>query len=494
MTGKFDIRLADETTLSREDLRPVTIVSVDSHACLPPKMYKQYLDSQYHDDFQGFLDDAKIISKIVDLLGYPTPQDERDVYDPRDLIEHAGEVGYFDPVWRLRQVEREGVAAEFLHPFGTIGFTPFIDLHNSPRSHELRAAGAAAHTRFLLDFCSEAPGRLLGVPWVYPWPDWDAAVEQIRAAHAAGWKAIYPPNFAGVPGDLPALYDPWWDPMWRTCEELGMAVHVHAAFGNPQGSSIELAKIAFGGVAGGAAGDGDGLAAIDASMMPKFNPDGDQVPNTLLAQFFETFGERRPLWQLMWGGVFDRFPKLKIGFAEIHCDWVPLTLAYLDRKHAEDPGPLTMRPSEYWARHCVIGASLMRYGDVAARHDVGITKVMFGTDMPHIEGTWPNTQDWIRRTLGGIPEGEARAILGENAIEFYGLDRALLERTAKRVGPLASELFTGVPVDPRLVRHFEFRAGLNKDVNFDEAQMTEAFEADRAGALGALATVSAGSV
>lgn len=54
-------------------------------------------------------------------------------------------------------------------PGGTGGGSP------DPES-ELRAAGARAHNRFLKDFCSEAPGRLLGVPLIYPWPDWDAGV------------------------------------------------------------------------------------------------------------------------------------------------------------------------------------------------------------------------------------------------------------------------------------------------------------------------------
>jgi len=166
---------------------------------------------------------------------------------------------------------------------------------------------------------------------------------------------------------------------------------------------------------------------------------------------------------------------------------VPPTLAYLDGVHAADTESLKMTPSEYWKRHCACGTSLMRYGDVAARHEVGIDKLMFGSDYPHFEGTWPNTHDWIRATLGSVPEVEARAILGENVIEFYGLDRALLEKTAKRVGPLYGELFNGQPVDQKLIRHFEFRAGINKPVNFKVDQMDQAVAEDRAGAAAALA-------
>lgn len=478
MRARFDVRNADGDTLSRPELRPVTIVSADSHIGLPAKMYKQYLDSKYHDELDGYLDDVATIHRTVDYLGYPAPEEELEIFDPRGLVSAAGEVGYYDPVWRLRQTEAEGVVAEFLHPIGPIGFAPFVDVMNSPRSAELRVAGAHAHNRFLEDFCSEAPGRLLGVPEIYPYPDWDAGVAQIKRARDVGFRAIWPPNMAGAPGDLPPLYDPWWEPMWAACQDLGMVVQIHAGFGIPQGTVVQLVRTTFQNLGGGT----EGATEIDENLLPKFNPDGESR-NSLLAELFESFAERRPLWQLMWGGVFDRFPKLKVAFQEIHADWIPPTLAYLDRVHAAEPGPMKLTPTEYWVRHCAAGASLMRYGDVAVRHQVGLDKLMFGTDYPHTEGTWPNTHDFIRTTLGAVPEAEARAILGENAIDFYDLDRALLEKTAKRIGPLPGELFDGRTVDPKLVKHFEFRAGINKPVNFDEAQVTQMFEEDRAGAV-----------
>lgn len=488
MRASFDVRKADATTLSDPALRPLTIVSADSHVSLPPKMYKEYLDPKYYGSWGDFLNDIALISKVVDLQGYPFPPEALEVYDKRGVVSAAGEVGFFDPVWRLRQTEAEGIAAEFLHPLGPIGCAPFIDVTNSRCSPELRMAGARAHNRFLADFCSEAPGRLLGVPFIYPWPDWDAAVADMVWARESGFYAIFPPYTAGVPGDLPPLYDAWWDPMWAACQDLGLAVHIHAGFGNPQGAVAELARQVFSNANGGDGGDGDGLTAIDLSMLPRFDPDGEgESANSFLSGFFESFTERRPMWQLMLGGVFDRFPKLKVVFSEIHADWVPATLDYLDRAHAEGAGAMKLAPTDYWRRNCAVGTSLMRYGDVAVRHQVGLNKMMFGSDYPHTEGTWPNTHDWIRTTLGEIPEDEARGILGENAIDFYGLDRALLEKTAKRVGPLPAELFNGQPVDPKLIRHFEFRAGINKPVNFDVEQMRQAFEEDRAGAEGALA-------
>ncbi|MCV7065888.1 hypothetical protein H7H51_09445 [Mycolicibacterium farcinogenes] len=198
MRVSFDVRNADASTLSNPELKPMTMVSADSHVSLPPKMYKDYVDSKYHADFGGYLDDVAVINQVVGLTGYPAPEESLEVYDKRRVVEHAGEVGYFDPVWRLRHVEAEGIAAEFLHPFGPIGFVPFLDPQNSRRSHELRKAGAQAHNRFLEDFCSEAPGRLLGVPLIYPWPDWEATVGRHRARAGIGFPCDLPAHDAGL--------------------------------------------------------------------------------------------------------------------------------------------------------------------------------------------------------------------------------------------------------------------------------------------------------
>lgn len=481
----FDVRKADSSTLLAPELKPVTIVSTDSHVCLPPKDYKAYLDPQYHDAFPDFLEDADRIYKFHELMDYPPGPEALEVFDTRGAVSAAGEVGYFDPVWRLRQVEAEGVAAEFLHPFGMVGFTPFIDMFNSKRSMELRSAGKTAHNRFLADYCSEAPGRLLGVPWINPWPDWETVVRDCTWAREQGFRAIFPPHTVGHPGDLPPVYDPWWDPLWAACQDLELVVHMHAGFNSEQGAAHELLRQAFlrTDTASATGTDGKEEVSLDETKtLTGFNLDS-QKQDSILVEFFESFDERRALWQLMWGGVFDRFPRLKVAFIEIHGDWVPGTLAFLDAKHAADPGPLTMKPSEYWARHCAIGNSLMRYGDVAARHGVGVERVMFGTDYPHMESTWPNTQDWIRVTLGSIPEVEARGILGENAIKFYGLDRALLEKTAKRIGPLPGEIFGEHHVDPRIIQHFSFRAGIDKPINLHSERLAEVFEIDRTGAL-----------
>jgi hypothetical protein len=142
---------------------------------------------------------------------------------------------------------------------------------------------------------------------------------------------------------------------------------------------------------------------------------------------------------------------------------VPSTLAALDAIYARGGTPLRMRPSEYWMRNCSVGASSLRPSELALRHEIGVDRMMFGTDFPHPEGTFPNTADWIRVTFEGVPVDEARRILGENAIDIYGFDREKLHAVAERIGPTADSLFgRGEEIDARIVDHWNRRSGYDK--------------------------------
>ena len=74
------------------------------------------------------------------------------------------------------------------------------------------------------------------------------------------------------------------------------------------------------------------------------------------------------------------------------------------------------------------------------RHAIGVQTMMWGSDYPHPEGTWPHTQERLRETFDGVPEPEVRAILGENAARVYGFDLAALASEAERVGPRPADL------------------------------------------------------
>jgi predicted TIM-barrel fold metal-dependent hydrolase len=96
---------------------------------------------------------------------------------------------------------------------------------------------------------------------------------------------------------------------------------------------------------------------------------------------------------------------------------------------------LSMKPSDYFRRNVRIGSSCMSRIEAERRHEIGLGNIMWGTDYPHPEGTWPITQKMMIETFHGLPEDEIAAMLGGNALDWYGLDRPELEAIAERIGP-----------------------------------------------------------
>jgi hypothetical protein len=243
-------------------------------------------------------------------------------------------------------------------------------------------------------------------------------------------------------------------------------VSVHAGWGSPQGKFQEFAA-QFTELVIGMDKDAMGRTAMDALNA------ADDSPLQL------DMGPRRVLWQLMLGGVFDRHPTLKLALTEVRADWVPATLAHLDALHAKTETPLTMKPSEYFARHCFVTPSSIHRCEIDMRHDIGVDQMLFGTDYPHPESTWPNTKDWIRIAFAGVPEAESRAILGENAIRAYGLDEQLLTAVADSIGPDASDVFGEFTVPEDRVENFDDRAGYKRGPERPDTQVIDAlFEED----------------
>jgi len=156
----------------------------------------------------------------------------------------------------------------------------------------------------------------------------------------------------------------------------------------------------------------------------------------------------RPLTFLIWGGVFERFPKLKVAITEGTAVWVPEYLTLLDFRFAESHyaqklgdyrSHLSMKPSEYFARNVRLGASCMPRREALLRHEIGLEQIMWGTDFPHPEGSWPVTREQMLETFHGLPDVEIAAMLGGNAVEFYGFDAEKLAPIAARIGPRKSD-------------------------------------------------------
>jgi predicted TIM-barrel fold metal-dependent hydrolase len=148
---------------------------------------------------------------------------------------------------------------------------------------------------------------------------------------------------------------------------------------------------------------------------------------------------QRPFTALLWSGAFERHPGLKYVLTETGVGWVVEKLRVLEFK-ARDPifkhftKNLSLSASEYFARQCYLGASFMPAHEGRFRHQIGVDRLMWGSDYPHLEGTWPNTLKALRETFADYPE-PIRAILGLNAAGVYGFDTGALQPIADEIGP-----------------------------------------------------------
>lgn len=83
------------------------------------------------------------------------------------------------------------------------------------------------------------------------------------------------------------------------------------------------------------------------------------------------------------------------------------------------------------------------------RHRIGLDKILWGSDYPHLEGTWPNTRAYMQETFSDYPENEIRAILGESALKAYAFDPQAVRTVAARVGPSLADITGGaVEINP----------------------------------------------
>jgi predicted TIM-barrel fold metal-dependent hydrolase len=387
------------------------MISSDTHASPPIEGFADYVEQKDMAAYQAELD-ARQAFRDHSSVGKAQGKSE----EMNTLQQEQGlGPGTRDPEVKARHEEADGVVGCVIFPNGPRPFSPEYreraPLGLPPASIKQRVAGARIYNRWLADFCSAYPDRFFGIAQIEI-EDVDSAVAEVKWAAENGLRGGI--AFPGVApsGEYPGLHDEIYEPLWSVCEEYNMPLNTH------------------------------GVDSIPAQQYPF-----GHVANILLTLTEAFFFSTRHLWWLMWTGVFDRHPRLKLTFAELLADWIPRTLSDLDSTlnsnlGAEGRSVLELTPTEYWQRHCFVGASFMSRTEANARHDVGLDSVMWGSDYPHVEGTWPHTRESLRNTLAGLPVEDIRKMLGENALRCYSFDPDKMRALADQFGPTIDEIST----------------------------------------------------
>jgi predicted TIM-barrel fold metal-dependent hydrolase len=381
----------------------MAIISVDGHVTGSFEQFREYVEAQDLDAYDAWVDSLHGIG--LTTLG--------------NMKIDADPAMQWDSSMRLRDMEQAGVVAEVLFPNGLpFQTSAFVDAGDVGKRYARHAR--EIYNRWLADFCAEVPGRRAGQGLV-SFDDVDQAVRDVHWCKEHGLGGIMMPGL--VPGSR-YWFDPELDPIWAAVQDVGLPLSQHGGSG-----------------------------------APSYEPRGFAALITLSVE--SAFFSGRSLWQMILGGVFDRFPDLHLAFVETEVDWIGPIIRKLDDRMAlvdrwtafasvmGRKNPLERKPSEYWGTNIWAGispfsiaqASIQQVvGEVGGPSDrpfcFGTERTMFGVDYPHFESIWPETNAAVASLVGDptVTDADARKVLYENAAALYGFDLDALQPDLERVG------------------------------------------------------------
>ncbi len=284
--------------------------------------------------------------------------------------------GGFDPSARLEDMDTDHVRAEVLYGGGPL---PCQDA-------ELRTASYAAYNDWLADFCAASPKRLLGMAYI-PCDRPELAIAEVKRCAARGLRGCVLPRFPDSgKGHWHAVE---WDPFWRTLLDVGWPGGIHVGGTGRERSLPDLDPIGF----------------ISDLMMSKF-------------------AMAEACTRIVLSGLLEKYPELKIVSVEGQLGWLPFVTYYLDHlfaKHRYLTMSTLKEPPSFYFKRQVFATFMEDPVGLREREYIGVENIMWSSDYPHSETTWPNSKQLTDEWMTEFPEDERRNILFANAERLYNL-------------------------------------------------------------------------
>ena len=379
------------------------IIDADAHIDPPAEMWADYLPAQFKDrapriefgdecDYIVFEGNRKPIQMINNQAG-------RAGKDFKMSGKRSDMRNAWDPQQRLADMDKDNIEAAVMFGGGPLGTF----------DNELYMASYEAYCRWVMDFASAAPKRLVPIGYC-PMRDVSETIAHVKKLAAMGFKAVNLPAFPQNPdawstssgvkalkeGQVSALtgdpkgalqyWQPEFDALWATLCDLGMVVTFHLGARVPRFGEKQY-----------------------------FLPD---MPMSKLAM-------AEPIGIFIFNGIFQRFPTLKIASVESGVGWFAWYTEYITRTWEKQrfwtESCLSEPPSFYMDRN-VYGSFIQDRTGILLRDQPGGKNIMWSSDYPHSETTFPHSREIILRDFAGIPADDTRDIICNRARALYGLD------------------------------------------------------------------------
>jgi predicted TIM-barrel fold metal-dependent hydrolase len=365
------------------------LISSDDHVDLSHDAVKRHLDPRFHDGYDNAVTAYR--SSVMSMASSEANQRWR---EQRGLApgpttgmggvrKHAASMrlGHSDALERLKDMDTDGVEASVT--YCEVSAFRYLYMIKDGWKEATKAFNDA-----LAEFASADPKRLL-VSYQIPIHDIDAAVAEVKRAATQGCKSLQLPVFPAELG-LPDYWDERYDPLWSAIQETDLPICCHI------GMNTAL----------------DDIARRDPTPQK-----GIFVPCVPLSS-----AESLGMWIM--GGVFEKFPRLKVVFVEPGLGWVSWWLYIADdfvlRQGYEFPA-ITELPSHYFRQNVYLTFIDEPFAVRDAHDRLGVQNIMWSSDYPHPVSSWPNSRAIVDSMFEGVDDRERELIVSGNAARVWSL-------------------------------------------------------------------------
>ena len=369
------------------------IISADDHVFEPPDLWTSRVEPKFRDRAPQIIrmddDDWWVVQDVrMTSMGAGTQTGMR-LEAPERLhqtdIQENVRLGGYIPEDRIKDMDTDGVDVSVIYP--TAGFMLY---HKVPES-DLLTSLFAAYNDWIAEFCNSYPKRLKGLGLVST-DDVELGVGELERCAKLGLAGAL---ISSYPPEARAYNSPEYDPLWAAAQDLEMPLSLHTGANRVSASLEEL---------------------------------GNGVTSTPATQTNHDHWTRMSLAHMIFTGVFERYPKLQVGSIEIELSWAPHFLDRLDYTYQQRARrdiwyrfKEAMLPSQYFHRNVFLGFQEDSLG-IRLRDIIGVDSLMWGSDYPHHESTWPYSHQVLEEILADCTEEEKAKIAGGNAARIYHLD------------------------------------------------------------------------
>ncbi|MGE5269914.1 MAG: amidohydrolase family protein [Thiohalocapsa sp.] len=378
---------------------PPLVLSSDSHVFEPPDLWLTRIDREYRNR-------APRIERIGGADRIVVEADQ--VLSGIGLISNAGarfaapetisaegrfedvQRGGYDPQQHLEDMALDGVAGEVLYPSQGLFYFKVAD-------PLLMSAIFRAYNDWLAEFCRSDPARLKGIAMI----NLDDVADAIKELERAARLGLCGAMITEYPLEDRRYDHAEYENFWAAAAALDMPLSLHTA----------------------------------TRRQGKIRGAGDKTLRDASSRATKAFYPALSLCDMIFSGVFERHPRLILAIVEFELAWAPHLLSTMDYTYRERHGEAIYRfnnamlPSDFFRRNVVLSFQEDAIG-IRLRDVIGVDSMMWGSDYPHSESTFPQSRKILAEILAGVPDDEQAKIAGSNTARVYGFDAARLTSPA----------------------------------------------------------------